>query len=368
MVWTHPVRFVVRVKPAATLLPPTQDLSSGQAELPLRAIKEEQKVCFEGSETMVDAAFDGSVPQKTVFAQGKPLVKAFLSGRSCSVLTYGATGSGKTHSMLGDSALLKKYLQLDQSLAASLASSEAAGLGGSPARKTPRKAVIKLRSKKMSLQPKMSPVSLAMTPGKGAGGEPLAKAPKVDAATARLLEEMSQEKNLGLLPRFVQKIFSRIRKKHLDVTVSCSFMQLQHENVYDLLLLDPASSGNGSILQTLRLKEEKPKGSTSPFKSAAQSLGAEVEGLTHFRVSNEQDCLNLLLQGERNRVTRMRQLNYQGIRCTSLFQLHLQSNTGDRHGALRKAKFNFCDLASSDRVSAQEELDARHLVDLKKLN
>ena len=32
------------------------------------------------------------------------------------------------------------------------------------------------------------------------------------------------------------------------------------------------------------------------------------------------------------------------------------------------SKFNFCDLASSDRVSAQEEIDARHLCDMRKLN
>ena len=159
----------------------------------------------------------------------------------------------------------------------------------------------------MSLQPKMSPVSLAMTPGRGPDIEPLQKAPKVDTATSRLLEEMSQEKNLGLLPRFVQAIFSRIRKKHLDATISCSFMQLQHENIYDLLVLDPAASGT-NIMQTLRVKEEKSKGTASPFKAASQ-LGAEVEGLTLYRVSSELDCLNLLLQGERNRVTRMGQLN-----------------------------------------------------------
>ena len=31
-------------------------------------------------------------------------------------------------------------------------------------------------------------------------------------------------------------------------------------------------------------------------------------------------------------------------------------------------RFNFCDLAASDQVSLQEEIDARHLVDLKKID
>ena len=98
----------------------------------MRAIREEQKVCLDCAEAKVDAAFDGTVPQKAVFAQGKPLVKAFLSGKNCSVLTYGATGTGKTHTMLGDGALLKKYLQLDQNLVPSLASGDTAGQSSSP--------------------------------------------------------------------------------------------------------------------------------------------------------------------------------------------------------------------------------------------
>ena len=98
----------------------------------MRAIKEEQKVCFDSAETVVDAALDSTVPQKAVFAQGKQLVKAFLSGKNCSVLTYGATGSGKTHTMLGDSTLLKKYLQLDQNLVANLAENDTARKSSSP--------------------------------------------------------------------------------------------------------------------------------------------------------------------------------------------------------------------------------------------
>ena len=43
-------------------------------------------------------------------------------------------------------------------------------------------------------------------------------------------------------------------------------------------------------------------------------------------------------------------------------------NQPDKQGNFKTAKFNIADLADSDQVSAQEEIDARHLVDLKKLN
>ena len=57
-----------------------------------------------------------------------------------------------------------------------------------------------------------------------------------------------------------------------------------------------------------------------------------------------------------------------GHRCTTLFQLQLHGNTADKQGTFKLAKFNICDLAASDKVSAQEEIDARHLVDLRKID
>ena len=87
-------------------------------------------------------------------------------------------------------------------------------------------------------------------------------------------------------------------------------------------------------------------------------------------MSNEWDCLNLLRLGERNRLIRMKRLDLKGCsRSTSLFQLQIHSNQPDRSGVYRlNSKFTICDLASSDKVSAQEEIDSRRLVDLRKLN
>ena len=40
---------------------------------------------------------------ETVFKQAEGLVKQFLRGKNCTVAAYGASGSGKTHMILGDS-------------------------------------------------------------------------------------------------------------------------------------------------------------------------------------------------------------------------------------------------------------------------
>ncbi|XP_028622897.1 kinesin-like protein KIF18A [Grammomys surdaster] len=52
-----------------------------------------------------DAVFDETSTQMEVFEHTtKPILHSFLNGYNCTVLAYGATGSGKTHTMLGSAA------------------------------------------------------------------------------------------------------------------------------------------------------------------------------------------------------------------------------------------------------------------------
>ncbi|XP_076970387.1 kinesin-like protein KIF18A isoform X2 [Tamandua tetradactyla] len=52
-----------------------------------------------------DAVFDETSTQLEVFEQTtKPILHSFLNGYNCTVLAYGATGAGKTHTMLGSAA------------------------------------------------------------------------------------------------------------------------------------------------------------------------------------------------------------------------------------------------------------------------
>ncbi|XP_012657134.1 kinesin-like protein KIF18A [Otolemur garnettii] len=51
-----------------------------------------------------DAVFDETSTQVEVFEHTtKPILRSFLNGYNCTVLAYGATGAGKTHTMLGSS-------------------------------------------------------------------------------------------------------------------------------------------------------------------------------------------------------------------------------------------------------------------------
>ena len=69
----------------------------------------------------------------------------------------------------------------------------------------------------------------------------------------RLLQDMSDSEGRGLVPRAIKAIFERIKRKNLSVTFSCSFIQIHHENIIDLLPVEE-SEGN-SLFQSLRIKE-----------------------------------------------------------------------------------------------------------------
>ena len=85
----------------------------------------------------------------------------------------------------------------------------------------------------------------------------------------------------------------------MDVTISCSYLIVRHENVIDLL--PRGTETNGSFFQSLQIKESAP--SNSPFK--VQQGVVSVEGLARYEVESEWECLNLLRLGERNRLVQM---------------------------------------------------------------
>ncbi|XP_036114520.1 kinesin-like protein KIF18A isoform X1 [Molossus molossus] len=70
-----------------------------------------------------DAVFDETSTQLEVFEHTtKPILQSFLNGYNCTVLAYGATGAGKTHTMLGSATepgvmyltLLDLYKSMDE--------------------------------------------------------------------------------------------------------------------------------------------------------------------------------------------------------------------------------------------------------------
>ena len=71
---------------------------------------------------------------------------------------------------------------------------------------------------------------------------------------------MAKSDGRGLAIRPVMSIFESIKRKNLDVTVSCKYVQLHHENIFDLLPCEQAGqtgSGNNasSLFKQLMIRE-----------------------------------------------------------------------------------------------------------------
>uniref|UniRef100_A0A8C2NVA3 Kinesin-like protein n=1 Tax=Capra hircus TaxID=9925 RepID=A0A8C2NVA3_CAPHI len=119
----HHMKVVVRVRPENT-----KEKASGFHKV-LHVVdkhilvfdpKQEEISFFHGKKTMnrditkrqnkdlkfvFDAVFDETSTQLEVFEHTtKPILHSFLNGYNCTVLAYGATGAGKTHTMLGSPA------------------------------------------------------------------------------------------------------------------------------------------------------------------------------------------------------------------------------------------------------------------------
>jgi kinesin family protein 18/19 len=90
--------------------------------------------------------------------------------------------------------------------------------------------------------------------------------------TADMLEEE------GIIPRAIAAVFSGLGD---GIAVYCSFLQIYNEKVYDLLR-------KNTFDNPIEIRED-------------QDSIAHAEGLSEYIITKKEDCLELLLRGEKNR-------------------------------------------------------------------
>ena len=156
--------------------------------------------------------------------------------------------------------------------------------------------------------------------------------PSLSIEQYRVLKEIHDSQQRGLVPRLFFEIFQTIRENDLSPTVQCSYIQIYNEKIYDLFE-DPTDT------VPLILQEDK--------------FGrVQVSGLSQYTVKHEWDCLNLLVRGEKNRIAKQSIMNQRPSRSHSVFQINLRSSKPDQHGRFKHTKFNLCDLAGSGKEDA----------------
>ncbi|CAJ1082581.1 kinesin-like protein KIF9 isoform X2 [Xyrichtys novacula] len=141
----------------------------------------------------------------------------------------------------------------------------------------------------------------------------------------------------GIIPRVLQEVLQQVGKRtEYAFSVHLSYLEIYNESLIDLLSSlcgSPHSSPQGMVVM------EEP------------GRGVYIQGLSLHPVHNEEEALNMLFEGEMNRITGSHALNRNSSRSHCIFTLHIES----RSRTLSDAKFvtsklNLVDLAGSERL------------------
>ncbi|KAL0222378.1 hypothetical protein RCL1_002232 [Eukaryota sp. TZLM3-RCL] len=140
----------------------------------------------------------------------------------------------------------------------------------------------------------------------------------------------------GLIPRSLATTFEELSKRSdRQFIVSLSYLELYNEKCYDLL---------NSDRQTERL-EDLPK--INILEDGSGNI--VLPGLTKRVVSNLEEALDVLWEGDTVRVIAATPLNDASTRSHCIFTIHVSSKAPDS-ALIRESKLNLVDLAGSERV------------------
>uniref|UniRef100_A0A673GTX4 Kinesin motor domain-containing protein n=1 Tax=Sinocyclocheilus rhinocerous TaxID=307959 RepID=A0A673GTX4_9TELE len=117
-------------------------------------------------------------------------------------------------------------------------------------------------------------------------------------------------KHRGIIPRALQEVFQEVEHR-ADHTFSLhlSFLEIYNETMVDLLSsIKQGKSSNSGVLTVI----EEPGG------------GVSVKGLSLHLVHNEEEALNLLFEGEMNRIIGEHALNKHSSRSHCIFTVHIE--------------------------------------------
>lgn len=129
--------------------------------------------------------------------------------------------------------------------------------------------------------------------------------------TGKFIIDSTVKQNWGIIPRSITYLFDIVNTisnmKTRKYTISCSYLQIYNERIYDLLNsapIDPISPG-----LKLRYKEGN----------------FTVENLYTFECKSFRDFYNLFTQGLKNRAVASHRLNHASSRSHSILTLTLES-------------------------------------------
>ena len=137
----------------------------------------------------------------------------------------------------------------------------------------------------------------------------------------------------GIVPRMLLYIFNS--NIFNDFDISCSFMQIYNEKIYDLLGEEIDNSNKFIIPYGNDISSINPINQKSLEILENKKLGIFIQGLSQIVINSLEDCINILIKGEENRKKRQTNKNELSSRSHILFIVKLQSKNPDEKGYIK---------------------------------
>ena len=267
-------------------------------------------------EATFDKVLSQNSTQKDVFSFVKPCMNLIKQGINCTILAYGQTGSGKTYTMFGGEwAMNDKSTDYQQ-------------------RKNFNK----------------------------------------DKYNFLLNDELIIDpfsKTNGIIPNLIMSLFKSYGaydSKENNIIITCSYIQIYNEQVYDLLIDEEENKeqqkNNFDLLTGVgRQANEKPI-KQKPLKiKYDRKNGVTIEGVNEIRTPSFYDIFELLRQGEINRKIRQTKRNEMSSRSHTIFIINIQNLKTNV-----VSKIKLCDLAGSERYDSRESYKKLHFNEMVNIN
>lgn len=164
--------------------------------------------------------------------------------------------------------------------------------------------------------------------------------------------DLKEGGNLGVTPRAIREVFDRVgimnqESEDVNYTISCSFLQIYQEKIYDLL--------NSSLFKAQNIDIPSLKLKWIDYETY------QVENLFTFEIKSFEECMFLFKEGIKNKVMASHRMNHASSRSHTIFSLTVTKTDVNQPDREITSKLQLVDLAGSERLSYVDATDKSQL-------
>ena len=170
----------------------------------------------------------------------------------------------------------------------------------------------------------------------------------------------------GIIPRIIFELFDIINKekKNEKIKISCSYIQVYNERIYDLLIDNTFNYKKREFTMNSNKNQSEKIFDQQPLKLRDDNYrGVIIEGALEILVNTFYDIFQLLRIGELNRKKRQTNKNDMSSRSHTIFIIYYTNLTQQL-----TSKICLCDLAGSEKYNNRENYKITHFNELKSIN